>query len=151
MADIDEEIIFGQRKQQTIENSISGTYNFNSFHALNLTFRNYWSTVTYNQDLFTLLEDGSVTTSNGHNLNNIGFDPNANFNTWNIDLKYSLEFALVCHLSALYRNSLFNSDSFSCVSYFFILVTLFNLPFELVFSFLLFYYFYYFIFIGVFL
>ena len=140
VADIDEEIIFGQRKQQTIENSISGTYNFNSFHALNLTFRNYWSTVTYNQDLFTLLEDGSVTTSNGHNLNNIGFDPNANFNTWNIDLKYSWEFAPGSQLSALYRNSLFNSDTMSGDSYFESLGTLFNQPIEHVFSLRLVYY-----------
>lgn len=140
VADIDDEIIFGQRKQRTIENSISGTYNFNSFHAFNLTFRNYWSTVTYNQDLFTLLEDGSVTTSTGHNLNNIGFDPNANFNTWNIDLKYSWEFAPGSQLSALYRNSLFNSDTMSGDSYFESLGTLFNQPIEHVFSLRLVYY-----------
>ena len=49
-------IIFGERNQQTIENSISANYNFNSFHALNLTFRNYWTTVTYKDDLFVLNE-----------------------------------------------------------------------------------------------
>ncbi len=140
VTNIDDEIIFGQRKQQTIENSISGTYNFNSFHALNLTFRNYWSTVTYNQDLFTLLEDGSVTTSTGHNLTNIGFDPNANFNTWNIDLKYSWEFAPGSQLSSLYRNSLFNFDTMSQDGFFNSLGTLFDQPIEHVFSLRLVYY-----------
>ena len=140
VTNIDDEIIFGQRKQQTIENSISGTYNFNSFHAFNLTFRNYWSTVTYNQDLFTLLEDGSVTTSTGHNLDNIGFNPNANFNTWNIDLKYSWEFAPGSQLSALYRNSLFNFNTMSQDNFFDSLDTLFNQPIEHVFSLRLVYY-----------
>lgn len=140
VTNIGDEIIFGQRKQQTIENSISGTYNFNSFHAFNLTFRNYWSTVTYNQDLFTLLEDGSVTTSTGHNLDNIGFNPNANFNTWNIDLKYSWEFAPGSQLSALYRNSLFNFNTMSQDNFFDSLDTLFNQPIEHVFSLRLVYY-----------
>jgi hypothetical protein len=44
---IDNEVLYGQRRQKTITNSISGTYNFNSFYGLSLTFRNYWSTVDY--------------------------------------------------------------------------------------------------------
>ncbi len=140
VTNIGDEIIFGQRKQQTIENSISGTYNFNSFHALNLAFRNYWSTVTYSQDLFTLLEDGSVTTTTGHNLDNIGFDPNANFNTWNLDFRYSWQFAPGSQLTALYRNSLFNFNSMSQDNFLDSLGTLFDQPIEHVFSLRLVYY-----------
>ena len=140
VTNIGDEVIFGQRKQQTIENSISGTYNFNSFHSLNLTFRNYWSTVTYRQDLFTLLEDGNVTTDTGHNLDNIGFDPNANFNTWNLDFRYSWQFAPGSQLTALYRNSLFNFDTMSSENYFDSIGTLFDQPIEHVFSLRLVYY-----------
>ncbi|MGH1383400.1 DUF5916 domain-containing protein, partial [Kordia sp.] len=45
--DLEDQIVFGQRDQIILVNSISGNYSFNSFNALNLTFRNYWSTVDY--------------------------------------------------------------------------------------------------------
>ncbi len=134
------EILFGQRKQRTVVNSISGNYNFNSFHGLSLTFRNYWSTVTYRQDLFTLLNDGSTTTSTGHNLDTIDFDPNANFSTWNIDLRYSWQFAPGSQLTALYRNSLFNFDTMSRDNFFDSLGNLFDQPIEHTFSLRMVYY-----------
>ena len=140
ITNVNDEIIFGQRKQTTIENSISGTYNFNSFHGLSLTFRNYWSTVTYNQSLFTLLDDGSLTTQTGHNLDNIGFNPNVNFNTWNLDFRYSWQFAPGSQLTALYRNSLFNFDNKSTDNFFDSIGTLFDQPIEHVFSLRLVYY-----------
>ncbi len=137
---IDDEIIFGQRKRKTVENSISGTYNFNSFHALDLTFRNYWSTANYRQDLFTLLEDGSVTTTTGHHLDNIGFDPNVNFITWNLDFRYSWEFAPGSQLTALYRNTLLSYNRMSNDTYFDSIENLFKQPIENVFSLRLVYY-----------
>jgi hypothetical protein len=124
------EIIFGQRKQKTIVNSISGTYNFNSFHGLNLTFRNYWSTVTYDNKLYSLLEDGSTVNTTGHDLNNIGFDPNVNFNTWNLDFSYSWQFAPGSLVTALYRNSLFNFNTMSQDGFFKSIDSLFDQPIE---------------------
>ena len=47
----------------------------------------------------------------GHNLYNLGFDPNINFSTWNLDFRYSWQFAPGSQLVALYRNQLFNSTS----------------------------------------
>lgn len=129
-----DEIIFGERDQKTIENSISAIYNFNSFHALSLTFRNYWSTVTYNDQLYTLLDDGSLTTDTGHTVTTLDFDPNVNFNTWNFDLKYAWEFAPGSQLTALYRNSLFNEDTLSTNTYVDSLGTLFDQPIEHIFS-----------------
>jgi len=137
---IDDDIVFGQRKQRTIENSITGNYNFNSFHSLGLTFRNYWSTVTYNEDLFSLEEDGSLHTNTGHNLTNLGYDPNVNFNTWNLDFRYSWQFAPGSQLTALYRNSLFNFNSDSVDTYFDSLSSLFDQPIEHTFSLRLVYY-----------
>ena len=131
---VGDEIIFGQRKQNTIVNSISGSYNFNSFHGLNLTFRNYWSTVDYDYKLYTLMEDGSTDNNTGHTLDNIGFDPNMNFSTWNLDFSYSWQFAPGSFLTALYRNSLFNVDNMSQDNYFDSLGTLFDQPIEHIFS-----------------
>ena len=133
VTDVGSDIVFGQRKQETIENGIEANYNFNSFHGLSLTFRNYWSTVTYNEDLFTLLDNGGLVNT-GHNLGSIGFDPNVNFNTWNFDFRYSWQFAPGSQLTALYRNSLFNSDTASDANFVDSLNTLFDQPIEHIFS-----------------
>jgi len=109
----DGEIIFGERNQKTVENTITGTLNFNSLNSLSLSFRNYWSTATYSQNLMTLLNDGSLTTGTGHTLTNLDIDPNRNFNIWNLDLSYEWQFAPGSQLIALYRNQLFNSTSAS--------------------------------------
>jgi len=137
---VNDDIIFGQRKQKTIENSISGTYNFNSFHGLSLTFRNYWSTVTYDHNLYTLQNDGSTINTTGYDVDNIGFNPNTNFNTWNLDFRYSWQFAPGSQLTALYRNSLFNYDNMSREGYFSSLGTLLDQPIEHIFSLRMVYY-----------
>lgn len=104
-------IIFGNRDRKTIINSLTGTYNFNPFHSLGLTFRKYWSTVLYDDHTYELQENGSLqqtTTS----FAAAGLDnPNINFSTWNLDLSYSWQFAPGSFLTALYRNQLFNYDS----------------------------------------
>lgn len=135
-----DDIIFGQRKQKTIVNSISSTYNFNSFHGLSLTFRNYWSTVTYDNKLYTLENDGSTINTTGYTVDNIGYNPNANFNTWNLDFRYSWQFAPGSQLTALYRNSLFNFNNKSRENYFSSVNTLFDQPIEHIFSLRMVYY-----------
>ena len=133
VTNVGDDIVFGQRKQKTIENSIETNYNFNSYHGLSLTFRNYWSTVTYNEDLFTLLDNGGVANA-GHTVSNIGYDPNVNFNTWNFDFRYSWQFAPGSQLTALYRNSLFNFDTASDNNFVDSLGSLFDQPIEHIFS-----------------
>lgn len=108
---IDDEIIFGQRDQQTIVNRISGGYNFNPFNSINLTFRNYWTTVDYEDHPYFLQDNGRLIKSD-ETFDELGLDSsNVNFSTWNIDLSYSWQFAPGSFLTALYRNQLFNSDS----------------------------------------
>lgn len=107
---VNSEPILGERNRQIIINNITGNYTFSPFHTLGLTFRHYWDTVNYDTDLFTLLDNGRLTTDSGFNVNNIGEDPNINFSTWNIDLSYSWQFAPGSFLTALYRNQLFNFD-----------------------------------------
>ena len=135
-----DDIIFGERLQKTITNSISGTYNFNSFHGLSLTFRNYWSTVDYDYDLYTLQNNGSTINTTGYNIDNIGFNPNVNFNTWNLDFRYSWQFAPGSQLTALYRNSLFNYNNMSQDGFFDSLDSLLNQPIEHIFSLRMVYY-----------
>ena len=133
VGNIGDDIIFGERNIVSIENSISGAFNFSPFHSLTLTFRNFWSTVTYDHDLFKLEEDGSLSTSDGYTVNSLD-NPNINFNTWNLDFRYSWEFAPGSQLTALYRNSLFNQDTASRDSYFDSLGTLFKQPIQHTFS-----------------
>src|SRR5690606_9941933 len=130
---VDDDIIFGERDQKIVINSISGNYNFNSFHGLTLTFRNYWSTVAYDDDLFTLQENGHLNPDSGYTTSNIN-DPDVNFNTWNLDFAYSWQFAPGSQLTALYRNQLFNQSSASADTYFDSLSNLFEQPIQHTFS-----------------
>ncbi|GAA3790758.1 hypothetical protein GCM10022271_23930 [Corallibacter vietnamensis] len=121
----DDVILYGQRDQTTIENSLSGSYNFNSYHGLTLTFRNYWSTVTYENDLYELQNNGRLTQESGYTKTDTS-NPDVNFNTWNLDFGYSWQFAPGSQLTALYRNQLFNNSSESSKDYFNSLEDLFN-------------------------
>ncbi len=131
---VGDDIIFGQRDQKIIENSLRGTYNFNPYHSLGLTFRNYWSTVDYNKNLFTLQENGRLTRDLGYTVDSLGTNPNINFSTWNLDLSYSWQFAPGSFLTALYRNQLFKFNSESAESYKESLNTLFAQPIQHTFS-----------------
>jgi len=108
-----DEIIFTERDQKTVENSISGSYNFDALNSLKLSFRNYWSIATNKEELYTLMQDGSQSKETGHTITNLDLDPNRNFNIWNLDLSYEWQFAPGSQLIALYRNQLFNSTSAS--------------------------------------
>jgi Domain of unknown function (DUF5916)/Carbohydrate family 9 binding domain-like len=107
---VDDTPILGERNRQIVTNTLSGNYTFNPFHSLSLVFRHYWDTVNYDRELFTLLDNGRLTTAEGYTVDNIGDDPNINFSTWNVDLSYTWQFAPGSFLTALYRNQLFNFD-----------------------------------------
>ncbi|MFD2550946.1 DUF5916 domain-containing protein [Bizionia sediminis] len=110
-------IIFGNRKRKTIVNSVTSSYNFNPFHSLGLTFRNYWSTVLYSPNTYELQENGRLLkTSNTFESAGIP-DPNINFSTWNLDVSYSWQFAPGSFVTALYRNQLFNFNKDATLSF----------------------------------
>ncbi len=100
----DGSIIFGERDQKTITNEISGQFYFTTKSALSLTFRHYWSPVTYDDQYYLLKEDGALTPNSYTDNHDI------NYNVWNLDLSYSWEFAPGSQLIALYRNNIFNAD-----------------------------------------
>ena len=101
------EIIFGNRASKTITNTLSSKLSFSTKSSLALSFRHYWSPVTYDNTFYELNSDG--------NLNNSNYSENhdINYNIWNLDLSYSWEFAPGSQLVALYRNNIFNEDNLS--------------------------------------
>jgi hypothetical protein len=136
---IGDDIVFGQRNRTTLVNSLTANYNFNVLHALSLTFRNYWSIVNYDNQLYTLEDNGRLSTDDGYTLDDIN-DPNVNFNTWNLDFGYSWQFAPGSTITALYRNSLFDFSNASRDTYFNSVNNLFNQPIDHNFSLRIVYY-----------
>ncbi len=101
------QIIFGNRQQRTVINSLGANYFFSTKSAVNLNFRYYWSPVYYDK-FYNLNTDGTLTPVDTYDKNK-----DINYNVWNMDVGYSWEFAPGSNLSFLYRNSLlnFNQDA----------------------------------------
>lgn len=97
------EIYFGNRDYFSLTNALSAKYNFGVKSALTLSFRHYWSPVTYDKQFSNLELDGTLSNSSYTN------DHDVNYNTWNVDLNYSWQFAPGSQLIALYRNSIFSA------------------------------------------
>ena len=133
VTNIGDDIVFGERDILSIENSISSSYNFNPFHTLTLSFRNFWSTVTYDEGLFALQENGKLNRDDDYRTTDVD-DPNVNFNTWNLDLSYTWQVAPGSFLTTLYRNRLFNSSNASEDTYFDSLDTLLDQSIQHTFS-----------------
>ena len=101
------DIIFGDRDTESVENSLQGSYNFNTKQALSLSFRNFWSVATFEKDEFKSLQDNGELTDTNYPIPP-NEDPNVNFNIWNLDLSYRWQFAPGSEAILLYRNSIFN-------------------------------------------
>jgi len=120
------DVFLGQRDVTSIENSIEASYNFDSYKAINLRFRNFWSTADYNENIFFVLnDDGS---RSPFDFDTEANDPNTNFNIWNLDLSFNWRFAPGSQATFLYRNSIFNEDNQSQLSYGSSLRRLFDQP-----------------------
>ncbi len=113
--DENDNIYFGNRKVKFTENNISLNYNFDSYKSLSLKFRQFWSSALYKDDFFKLKSDGNRSVSD---KNTSDYDPNTNFNLWNLDLSYDWEFAPGSKITFLYRNNIFNEDNLSGISYY---------------------------------
>jgi len=131
---VDEDVIFGDRQREEIEQTLNASYNFNPNHSISLSLRNYWGIVSYDEQLFRLQDNGRVTSSGAYTKTNIPDNPDINFSTWNFDLGYSWQFAPGSFITALYRNQLFNSDTQARDSYTQSLDNLFKKPINNVFS-----------------
>ncbi len=111
----DRDVFFGNRKIESIENSLQGSYNFNTKQVLSINFRNFWSAATFGEESFSVLRgDGTLNPTPEYDPER---DPNANFNIWNLDLSYRWQFAPGSEAILLYRNSIFNLNSQSELKY----------------------------------
>lgn len=97
----EDRIIFGVRNRKSVNNSISGKYSFNVKSSLSLTFRHNWETVKHNPQFYDLKSDGSLEETDYSR-------GDVNFNSWNLDLNYTWQFAPGSQLIAFYRNSIFD-------------------------------------------
>lgn len=122
----DTEIFFGQRDIINVESTITASYNFDPYKAIDLRFRNFWSSVDYSDNIFfRLLDDGSRELTEYDTTDN---NPNQNFNIWNIDLSFRWRFAPGSEATLLYRNQIFNLDEQSTLGYDESLRNLFDQP-----------------------
>ena len=120
------DVFFGQRDIKSIENSIRASYNFDPYKALSLRFRNFWTTVNYDDNIFFDLNDDGSRNITDYDISEN--NPNTNFNIWNLDLSYRWRFAPGSEASLLYRNQIFNSNELSDIGYTESLGDLFSQP-----------------------
>lgn len=100
----DNEIIFGERDVETYTTSLSFSWVFNNKMYLNLDVRHYWRMVDY-YDYFSLQEDGYLSESIPYDQ-----DHDINFNTFNVDMLYSWNFAPGSYLSLMWKQQLYASE-----------------------------------------
>jgi hypothetical protein len=99
------DILFSRRDRQTVENVLRFKYNFNNRSGITFRARHYWSKVEP-RELYDLQADGS--------LKPTLFGPvtirNQNYNTFNIDAVYTLQFAPGSFINIVWKNAIVNSD-----------------------------------------
>jgi hypothetical protein len=121
----DTEVFFGQRDIRSIENALTASYNFDPYKAIDLRFRNYWTSVDYSDGIFFKLNDDGTKDVVDYQITEEN-DPNRDFNIWNLDLSFRWRFAPGSEASLLYRNQIFNSDNQASIGYSDSLNNLFN-------------------------
>lgn len=95
----DEEVIFGRRDQQLVENTLQAVYSFNNNITLNIRMRHYWTNVRYEQ-FHELGEAGDLLTTD--------FDESRDnsFNAFNIDAIFRWRFAPGSDLFFVWKNTI---------------------------------------------
>ena len=102
-------------------------YNINNNKNLSLRIRNFWSTANYDEKLFNLLENGMRETTDYSLLD---YNPNTNFNLWNLDLKFEWWFSPGSTIILNYKNQIFDRNKRSSFNYYKSLKNLFEIPIE---------------------
>ena len=110
------DVFFGQRDLLSFENALTASYNFDPYKAIDLRFRNYWTSVDYSDGIFFKLNDDGTKDVVDYQITEEN-DPNRNFNIWNLDLSFRWRFAPGSEASLLYRNQIFNSDNQATLGY----------------------------------
>ena len=122
----DNGIIMGQRDLTNITNTLTASYNFDPYKAIDLRFRNAWSTADHSDNVYWLLNQDGSRTETDYDLANR--DPDTNFNIWNIDFSFRWRFAPGSEATLLYRNQIFNVTDMATLNYAESLESLFEQP-----------------------
>ncbi len=107
------EVIFSRRNRNTVENLLNAKYNFNNKSGITLRARHYWSKVEP-QQLYDLNSDGSLSPTRHTGI----AIQNRNFNSFNIDAVYTLQFAPGSFINIVWKNSIYKSDNLTDYHYF---------------------------------
>jgi len=110
--DTSNNIFFGRRDLQTIENIFSGLYVFKNDLSVSIRVRHYWDVGKY-RNFYLLQEDGSLTNTDIYKTNK-----DFNFNSFNIDMVFNWQFAPGSNLSIIWKNALLQEDNDLIFNYF---------------------------------
>lgn len=106
-----ESIIFGTRDRTTVEVILGTKYTFNENMALNLRVRHYWSKAAYER--FNLLAtDGTLAATDYVGNHDTDYD------AFNVDMVYRWRFAPGSDLYIIWKNSIYDFEQTTEVSYF---------------------------------
>ncbi len=106
------DIIFGKRDRNTIENILELKYNFNDKMGIKARIRHYWSKVDY-KELFTLLLNGTLQKNTTFSKSE-----NQNVNFFNVDMTYTWQFAPGSFLNIVWKNAVYTFEDLVEQSYF---------------------------------
>lgn len=96
------DVIFGRRNVQSVENILSFKYSFNDKMNINTRVRHYWSKVHY-KEFFTLQHDGGLMKNNSYNQ-----DVNQNYNAFNIDAVFTWQYAPGSFINLVWKNAAYD-------------------------------------------
>jgi hypothetical protein len=99
------DILISRRNHHTVENIIRAKYNFNNRSGITFRARHYWSKVEP-QQLFDLQTDGTLLPTTHTDI----VIANQNFNFFNIDAVYTVQFAPGSFINIVWKNAIFTSD-----------------------------------------
>ncbi len=104
---LDEDVAFGLRNRQVVNNSFRLNYIFTNKMSANIRVRHYWDKVNYTE-YYKLNDDGSLTAFPFDGFDEEGNEVyKGNFNFFNIDLNYIWRFAPGSDLILTYKNNAF--------------------------------------------
>ena len=100
-----DDILFSRRNRQTVENVIKAKYNFNNRSGITFRARHYWSKVEP-QQLFDLQQNGTLLPTKHLDAE----IRNQNYNIFNIDAVYTLQFAPGSFINIVWKNAIETAD-----------------------------------------
>lgn len=99
-------IYFGKRDLPELTVSLSSSYVFNNHSSVSLDVRHNWTKVDY-KSFYFLTPDGNYAPPGLYNPTN----KDINFNTFNVDLVYSWNFAPGSFMTLMWKNEIYKEDA----------------------------------------